>query len=475
MFLDMDKNRIPEAVRTIHLIAVCGTGMGALACMLRDLGFEVTGSDQRMYPPMSDFLVNKGIRIMDGFKAENLSHAPDLVIVGNAVVRENPEAQELHRMGLNFCSMPQALNRFVAGGKKTLLVSGTHGKTTTSSILAWILHEAGLDPSFMIGGILKNFDSNYRLGEGSYFVVEGDEYDTAFFDKGPKFLHFHPQATVLTSVEFDHADIFHDLDHVKRTFKGFVSGLDASSLLLAYDGDKNITGLVENAKSRIENYGHNKDSAWRLGPISFESPWTIFEVLKNNQPFGVFKTRIFGEHNLLNALAVIGVADHLKIPPEIIASALKTFDGIKRRQEIRGEKRQITVIDDFAHHPTAVRETVRAVKSVHNSGRLIAVFEPRTNTSMRSVFQKEYLQSFETADLICIRQPPLLKKIPDGQRFSSVQLVDDLKCQGKNANYFPDTDAIIDFLVANARPRDLILIMSNGGFDNIHQRLLESL
>ena len=475
MILDMDRNRIPEAVRTIHLIAVCGTGMGALACMLRDLGFEVTGSDQKMYPPMSDFLVKKGIRIMDGFKAENLSHAPDLVIVGNAVVRENPEAQELHRMGLNFCSMPQALNRFVAGGKKTLLVSGTHGKTTTSSILAWILHEAGLDPSFMIGGILKNFDSNYRLGEGSYFVVEGDEYDTAFFDKGPKFLHFHPQAAVLTSVEFDHADIFHDLDHVKRTFKGFVSGLDASSVLLAYDGDKNIAGLVENANCRLENYGHNKNSAWRLGPISFESPWTIFEILKNNQSFGVFKTRIFGEHNLLNALAVIGVADHLKIPPEIIARGLKTFEGIKRRQEIRGEKRQITVIDDFAHHPTAVRETVRAVKSVHTSGRLIAVFEPRTNTSMRSVFQKEYLQSFDMADLICIRQPPLLKKIPDGQRFSSIQLVDDLKRQGKKAHYFPDTDAIIEFLVANARPRDLILIMSNGGFDNIHQRLLESL
>jgi UDP-N-acetylmuramate: L-alanyl-gamma-D-glutamyl-meso-diaminopimelate ligase len=475
MILDMDKNRIPEDVRTIHLIAVCGTGMGALACMLRDLGFEVTGSDQRMYPPMSDFLVKKGIRIMDGFKAEHLSHAPDLVIVGNAVVRENPEAVELHRMGLNFCSMPQALNRFVAGGKKTLLVSGTHGKTTTSSILAWILHETGLDPSFMIGGILKNFDSNYRLGGGSYFVVEGDEYDTAFFDKGPKFLHFRPQATVLTSVEFDHADIFDDLDHVKRTFRGFISGLDASSLLLAYDGDKNISGLVENASCRLENYGHSKTSVWRLGPISFESPWTIFEILKNNQSFGVFKTRIFGEHNLLNALAVIGVADHLKIPPEIIANALKSFEGIKRRQEIRGEKRQITVIDDFAHHPTAVRETVRAVKSVHTSGRLIAVFEPRTNTSMRSVFQKEYLQSFEMADLICIRQPPLLKKIPEGQRFSSIQLVDDLKRQGKKANYFPDTDAIIEFLVAKARHRDLILIMSNGGFDNIHQRLLESL
>jgi len=475
MMLDMDKNRIPETVRTIHLIAVCGTGMGALACMLRDLGFEVTGSDQKIYPPMSHFLVKKGIRIMDGFREENISYAPDLVVVGNAVVRQNPEAGKLHRMGLNFCSMPQALNRFVAGGKKTLMVTGTHGKTTTSAILAWILHEAGLDPSFMIGGILKNFDSNYRLGNGPYFVVEGDEYDTAFFDKGPKFLHFHPQIAVLTSVEFDHADIFHDLDHVKRTFKGFISGLSGSSLLLAYDGDKNVVGLIDNANCRIENYGKNPNSTWRLGSISAESPWTTFETIKNNETFAVFKTRLFGEHNLLNALAVIAVADQLKIPLQIIAGALETFKGIKRRQEIRGEKGQITVIDDFAHHPTAVRETVRAVKSVHSNGRLIAVFEPRTNTSMRSIFQKEYLQSFELADLICIRQPPLLKKIPPGQRFSSRRLVNDLKSRGKDAHYFPDTDAIIAFLSSTARPHDLILIMSNGGFDNIHQRLLESL
>jgi UDP-N-acetylmuramate: L-alanyl-gamma-D-glutamyl-meso-diaminopimelate ligase len=378
-------------------------------------------------------------------------------------------------MGLNFCSMPQALNRFVAGGKKTLLVSGTHGKTTTSSILAWILLEAGLDPSFMIGGILKNFDSNYRLGNGPYFVVEGDEYDTAFFDKGPKFLHFHPQMAVLTSVEFDHADIFHDLDHVKRTFKGFISGLAGSSLLLAYDGDTNVTGLIDTAPCRIESYGKNKNSVWRLGPISFQSPWTTFEIIKNSEPYASFKTRLFGEHNLLNALAVIAIADQIKIPLQIIAGALETFEGIKRRQEIRGQKRQITVIDDFAHHPTAVRETIRAVKSVHTSGRLIAVFEPRTNTSMRSIFQTEYLQSFEMADLICIRQPPLLQKIPPGQRFSSKRLVNGLKDRGKDARYFPDTDAIIAYLSATARPQDLILIMSNGGFDNIHERLLKSL
>jgi UDP-N-acetylmuramate: L-alanyl-gamma-D-glutamyl-meso-diaminopimelate ligase len=473
--MDMTKNQIPETVQIIHLTAVCGTGMGALACMLKDLGFEVTGSDQKIYPPMSVFLKQKGIQIKDGFKADNLSHAPDLVIVGNAVSRDNPEVEELHRLGLSFCSMPQALNRFVAAGKQTLLVSGTHGKTTTSSILAWILYEAGLDPSFMIGGLVKNFDSNYRLGSGAYFVVEGDEYDTAFFDKGPKFLHFQPQRAALTGVEFDHADIFNDLNHVKAIFKKFVSELPGSSTLLAFDGDRNVSEVIDHHQCRIERYGQQANSPWRLGSISAEAPWTIFEVFKNNTSFGTFKTRLYGEHNLLNALACIAIADGLEIPVKVIATALQTFEGIQRRQEIRGQKRQITVLDDFAHHPTAVRETVRAVKSVVSGGRLIAVFEPRTNTSMRSVFQNEYPTVFDPADIICIRKPPLLNKIPSGQRFSSEQLVDDLKNRGKDAHYFPDTDTILEFLLSNARPQDFVLIMSNGGFDNIHERLLKSL
>jgi UDP-N-acetylmuramate: L-alanyl-gamma-D-glutamyl-meso-diaminopimelate ligase len=471
----MTKNEIPEVVQTIHLIAICGTGMGALACMLRDLGYEVTGSDQKIYPPMSLFLKQKGICMNEGFAAQNLAHKPDLVIVGNAVSRDNPEVEEMDRLGLHFCSMPQALNRFVAAGKQTLLVSGTHGKTTTASILAWMLYVAGCDPSFMIGGILKNFDSNYRLGNGAYFVVEGDEYDTAFFDKGPKFLHFHPRMAVLTSVEFDHADIFNDLDHVKKIFASFVSALPDSSTLLAYDGEQNVTEVIGHHHCHVERYGQKATSPWRLGTVTIESPWTVFEVYKNNEAYGRFKTKLFGEHNLLNVLAVIGVADGLSIPTDVIAEALRTFEGIKRRQEVRGQKRDITVMDDFAHHPTAVRETVRAVKSTLAAGRLIAVFEPRTNTSMRRVFQEEYPTVFDPADIICIRKPPLLNKIPSGQRFSSEQLVKDLKIRGKDAHYFPDTDAILDYLKITAVPGDLILVMSNGGFDNIHQRLLEIL
>ncbi|MBW2481227.1 MAG: UDP-N-acetylmuramate:L-alanyl-gamma-D-glutamyl-meso-diaminopimelate ligase [Deltaproteobacteria bacterium] len=471
----MTKNEIPEVVQTIHLIAICGTGMGALACMLRDLGYEVTGSDQKIYPPMSLFLKQKGIVMNEGFAAQNLAHKPDLVIVGNAVSRDNPEVEEMDRLGLHFCSMPQALNRFVAAGKQTLLVSGTHGKTTTASILAWMLCVAGCDPSFMIGGILKNFDSNYRLGNGAYFVVEGDEYDTAFFDKGPKFLHFHPRMAVLTSVEFDHADIFNDLDHVKKIFAGFVSAIPDSSTLLAYDGEQNVTEVIGHHRCHVERYGQKATSPWRLGTVTIESPWTVFEVYKNNEAYGRFKTKLFGEHNLLNVLAVIGIADGLSIPTDVIAEALRTFEGIKRRQEVRGQKRDITVMDDFAHHPTAVRETVRAVKSTLATGRLIAVFEPRTNTSMRRVFQEEYPTVFDPADIICIRKPPLLNKIPSGQRFSSEQLVKDLIIRGKDAHYFPDTDAILDYLKITAVPGDLILVMSNGGFDNIHQRLLEIL
>ncbi len=469
------KNIIPDNVKKIHLIAVCGTGMGALACMLKDMGYEVTGSDQKVYPPMSDFLARKGISLMEGFSADNLSHRPDLVVVGNAVRKDNPEAVKMEEMGLYFCSMPQALNRFASAGKKTLLVTGTHGKTTTSSILAWILYKAGLDPSFMIGGIVRNFDGNYRIGNGDYFVVEGDEYDTAFFDKGPKFLHFDSSVTVLTSIEFDHADIFRDLEHVKQAFGSMIGRMATGRLIIAWDGDENIDALIKNRDCLTERYGRKENSSWRLGQVFVKPPWTFFDVIKKEEVFGTFKTKLVGEHNLLNALSVIAVADHLSVPPAAISDALETFDGTKRRQEVRGVKNGITVMDDFAHHPTAVKETLKAVKPFYGDGRIIAVFEPRTNSSMRKVFQDIYPLSFDGADIICISKPPLLEKIPPGERFSSELLVEDLKSQGKEAHYFSDTRSIIDFLVKESKTGDLVLIMSNGGFENIHERLLEAL
>jgi len=473
--MNSNKNRIPENVKTIHLVAVCGTGMGALACMLKDLGFEVTGSDQQVYPPMSHFLARKGITVSNGFNGKNISHRPDLVVVGNAVSRENPEVQMMKKMDLNFCSMPQAINGFIAAKKKSIVVTGTHGKTTTSAIVAWILSKAGYDPTFIIGGILKDFDSNYRLGNGAYMVIEGDEYDTAFFDKGPKFLHYTPSMAILTSVEFDHADIFRDLDHVRKAFDMFLTDIPRESTLFAFDADSNINGLVGNKSCRVERYGRQAGSDWQLGAISVEPPRTSFDVAYKKEACRRFRTRLMGEHNLLNALSAVAVAHTLQIPKRVIADALESFQGVKRRQEVRGVKNGITVMDDFAHHPTAVRETIRAIKPFCRQGRLIAVFEPRTHSSMRKVFQKVYPFAFDQSDIICIRQPPLLEKIPVEDRFSSEMLVDDLKQNGRTAFFFPDTDTIIDFLSETAKAGDIVLIMSNGGFDNIHERLLESL
>ena len=468
-------NRIPNHVRKIHLIAVCGTAMGALASMLKDMGYAVTGSDQNVYPPMSHFLLQKGIVLKEGFSGDNIRYEPDLVVVGNAVLRENPEVEMMNRMGIPYCSMPQAVNHFIVAGKKSILITGTHGKTTTSAIIAWLLFKAGLDPSFVIGGILKNFSSNYRLGKGSYVVLEGDEYDTAYFDKGPKFLHYDPAVAVLTSVEFDHADIFKDLDQVKAAFGAFVSRISPESRLLAVDNDGNVDELIGQCGCRVQRYGRNPGSAWQIAADSITAPWTEFEVFQGGNSYGRFKTRMMGAHNLLNTLAAIAVADHLEISRPIMAEALEAFEGVKRRQEIRGEKRGVVVMDDFAHHPTAVRETIRAVKPFCGSGRLLAVFEPRTNTSMRNIFQEVYPLSFDGVDLVCIRKPPLLKKVPPAEWFSSEKLVADLKKRGLDAHYFEETDRIIDFLLQNARSGDVVLVMSNGGFDNIHERLLEAL
>jgi UDP-N-acetylmuramate: L-alanyl-gamma-D-glutamyl-meso-diaminopimelate ligase len=473
--MDMNQNHIPARVRRIHLIAVCGTAMGALACMLKDLGYEVTGSDQKVYPPMSRFLADRGISVMDGYRAEHLSHRPDLVVVGNAVPRTNPEALESERQGLPYCSMPQAVNRFVANGKQTMMVAGTHGKTTTAALLAWVLQAAGRDPSFVIGGILKNFDSNYRLGQGGDIVIEGDEYDTAFFDKGPKFLHYAPTATVLTSIEFDHADIYRDLEHVKCAFRSLMTGLGRESLLVAYDRDEAVDAVITGAVAVVQRYGNETDSDWRLGSVAVDPPWASFRVLRSGKPFGSFRTSMIGRHNVLNALAVIAVADHLGISAAVVAEALKSFQGVKRRQEIRGEKRGIIVMDDFAHHPTAVRETIAAVRSSYPGRRLVAVFEPRTNSSMRSVFQPIYPQSFAGADRVCIRRPSMLEKVPAAERFSAEALVADLQSQGRDAAFFPDTESIIASIVNAGRSGDVVLIMSNGAFDNIHERLLEAL
>ena len=485
--MDLVNNRIGKNIKKIHLIAVCGTAMGALASMLSDLGFAVTGSDKNVYPPMSLFLKKKGIVLFDGFDKKNLEYSPELVVVGNAVSKDNPEVKGMLEMGLDYCSMPQGVNKFICSGKKRLVVAGTHGKTTTSAILATILHQAGKedekwDPSFVIGGILKKFGQNYRVGKGEYVVLEGDEYDTAFFDKGAKFFHYDPFSAILLNVEFDHADIFRDLDHVKNTFKVFLSGISEENSLFAFD-DESFTEIIDSAPCSVERYGEKKESAWRITNISTnvldlnlsKMPWTFFTILKKGEIFGDFKTRMPGKHNLMNGLAAIAVADKIKIPLPLIQKGIETFKGVKRRQEVRGIKNGVMVMDDFAHHPTAVKETIKAVKPLCPGNRLIVVFEPRTNTSMRRIFQDIYPGSFDRADLIYIREPPFLAKIPFSERFSSRQLVADLKKKQYNAFYFENTENIIDHVVNKAMPGDIVLVMSNGGFDNIHERLLNAL
>lgn len=471
----MSKNEIPDKVQTIHMIAVCGTAMGALASLLKDLGYLITGSDQKIYPPMSDFLREKEILIIEGYAANNLEYRPDLVIVGNAVSKNNPEVERMLSLGLSFCSMPQAICRFLAEGKRQVLVTGTHGKTTTSSLIAWLLFSAGLDPSYMIGGILNNFHSNYRIGKGDYVVLEGDEYDTAFFDKGPKFLHYQPDVAVVTSIEFDHADIFSDFEQIKTAFDAFVRQMPDSSLLLACDSDPVISQLIERHNCRSQFYGIENKSEWRLGDIHAKPPFTQFEVLKNQCLFGTFSLAMVGGHNLLNALAAIAVADYIGLSQADLLQGMASFKGIKRRQEVRGICNGVTVIDDFAHHPTAVKGTIQAVRNFYPNGRIIAVFEPRTNTSMRDIFQNVYPTVFDQADVICIRKPPLLDKIPEKERFSSKQLVSDLMRRGLDAHYFEETSAIVEFVPKIAKSGDVILVMSNGGFDNIHSKLLKQL
>ena len=428
-------NFIPSHVKKIHMIAACGTGMGALACMLQDLGFHVTGSDHQVYPPMSDFLEGKGVHLFSGFSPSHLEPVPDLVIIGNAVTRNNVEAQHVMENHIPYCSMPQALNHFVAGNKKIILVTGTHGKTTTSAIIAHLLQEAGLDPTFMIGGILKNFNSNYRLGNGPYIVIEGDEYDTAFFDKGPKFLHYIPHITIINGIEFDHADIFRDLNHIKGAFKSLVGSIPPQGIILANGSDPDVAEVLQEATSTIECFGPD-DYSWSLVQCKAGDRQTHLHIRMPNDKTIEVCSPLMGRHNAMNTLAAMAALIKLGVPEAVLASGMERFKGVKRRQEVRGVSQGITVMDDFAHHPTAVKETVSAAGSFYTQGRIIAVFEPRTNSSMRDVFQEDYVTAFDDAHVICIQKPSRLDKIPEHERLSAEKLVADIKLRGKNRLLF---------------------------------------
>ena len=468
-------NRFPENPHHIHLMGICGTGMASLAGMLKQKGYQVTGSDQNVYPPMSHFLEELSIPVLMGYSPINLSPKPDLVIVGNVITRINPEALELSRLRLPYLSFPQALKHLAFAGKRSIVISGTHGKTTTSSLAAWVLDVAGLDPGFMIGGIPRNFQANFKLGKGDFFVIEGDEYDTAFFDKGPKFLHYNPWVTVLTSIEFDHADIYRDLAHVIESFRKLINLMPHEGLMIANHDDPIITHEIKAARCPVITYGFSGDALFRTVDVTVQKDLSQVKILKAGKEYLTLSTPLYGRHNISNLLSVVALADFLGIPSSALSDAARTFEGVKRRQEIVGEKKGVLVLDDFAHHPTAVRETIGAVREKYRGRRLIAVFEPRSNSSRRNIFQESYASSFEGADIVMIPEPTMMEKILPEERFSSKRLAKDLEKKGQTAFSFQNTDRLLDAMVSESRPGDVFLIMSNGGFDNIHRRLLERL
>jgi UDP-N-acetylmuramate: L-alanyl-gamma-D-glutamyl-meso-diaminopimelate ligase len=419
---------------------------------------------------MSDYLKDNGITMFQGYDPVHLDPSPDLVIIGNAVSRQNPEAETVFSSGIPYMSMPQAINKFIAKDKKIILVTGTHGKTTTSALISHILHVAGMDPSFLIGGILKDFNSGFKIGNGEYMVIEGDEYDTAFFDKGPKFLHYDPEILVMTGIEFDHADIYADIDHIKKAFSTLLKKNEDTSHIIACEDSPHLMKVLSGSGASLETYGNT--GQWSYSDHIQENSRTYYKINGPQISFPV-ETGLLGEHNILNVLAGVAVAVKLQITPDNIQAALQNFSGVKRRQEVRGVYNGITVIDDFAHHPTAVRETIRAVKPFYPKGRVFAIFQPGSYTSMRKIFQTTYADSFLEADQVCICEPQFRKNLPD--QLSAQQLVNEINGKGVSAQYFENTDILLSKLVEQLKEDDLALIMSNRGFNDIHVRLLNGL
>ncbi len=463
-----------EQVRRVHLIAICGTGMAALAGMLKERGIEVTGSDVNVYPPMSTLLVQLGIPCVQGYAAENLASEVDLVVIGNAVSKSNPEVDEALRRGLPYRSMPQAVAEFFLAGRMPLVIAGTHGKTTTSALAAWVLHAAGLDPGFMIGGWPLNFDTSSRAGRGSYFVVEGDEYDTAFFDKGPKFLHYRPYGAILTSIEFDHGDIYRDLDHIKDAFSAFVRLIPRKGFLLSAN-DPTVRDVTHGVRCWVDSYGADPDAKWRVQDVRFGPEGVEFTAIVDRIEFGRFFSPLIGRHNLLNALAVIGMCHRLGLGAEVIRAGLASFRGVKRRQEVIGEAAGVIVMDDFAHHPTAIRETLVGLRLRYPERRIWAVFEPRSATVRRRFFQDDLPRAFEAADRVVIADPFATDRLPPEQRLDPRRVVADVCARGGVAHHWPTADAIVAALRTELRAGDLVCIMSSGGFGGIHAKLLAAL
>jgi len=457
----------------IHMLGICGTGMTSLAQLFKEAGHSVTGSDQNIYPPMSTQLEALGIDVEEGYKPEHLSNKPDLVIVGNVITKQNPEAQEMMRLGLPYRSMPQALSEFFLGERTPIVIAGTHGKTTLSTLTAWLLQTAGEEPGFFIGGIGRNFKSGSHAGRGPFFVIEGDEYDTAFFDKGPKFLHYKPHVVMLTSIEFDHADIYKNIDHLMNSFRNLVRLLPHDGLLIACNEYETVQAIAKEAKCRVIYYGLDKGD-YHAENLSTTNAYSEFSLLGPNTNHS-FRCPLFGNHNMQNVIAATALLIESGIPSETVQKGLDSFLGIARRQDLIGEAGGITIIDDFAHHPTAVRETIEAMHMRYPKKRLIAIFEPRSNTSRRNIFHQEFVEAFAGADRAIIASVHQPEKIPAPERLDVARLAEDLMRSGVDAHYIPNTEHILEFVLRGVNSGDLILVMSNGDFDGLAKKLLQGI
>lgn len=452
--------------------------MASLAGMLKQRGFRVTGSDAAAYPPMSDFLRELGIPLAQPFDARNLEPRPDLVVVGNAISRGNVELEQVLDHRLPFCSLPQLLHDEFLRGKEVLVVAGTHGKTTTTSMLAWIFHCAGLQPSFLIGGIAENFGSSFHLGRGRHFIVEGDEYDTAFFDKGPKFLHYFPDSIILTSVEFDHADIYKDLDAVETAFKRLVNLIPRRGRIVAFDGaagEATESASLERCLAKtfcpVERYGGGARAQWRVSDLRLEPGRTTWSVLHEGDPWADFEFELAGEYNVWNATAAAALAAACDISKDEIAAALKTFKSVKRRLEVKAQVNGITVIDDFAHHPTAIAGTLKALRARYTGARLWAILEPRSNTLRRRVLQSDLARSLALADEVVVAGVFRSEAVPENERLELPELAAEIQKNGRRARVLADADAIVETVAPEMHSGDVVAILSNGGFGGIYEKL----
>ncbi|MEJ5364798.1 MAG: Mur ligase family protein [Desulfosoma sp.] len=467
-----------EAARPnrIYFMGVSGIAMGTLACMLKDQGYDVVGSDTNVYPPMSTFLAEKSIPVLPGWNPQNLVETqPDAVIVGNVIRKDNPEVSQARALGLPLLSMPQALDRFFLHSRKSLVVCGTHGKTTTTGLLGWLLESAGLDPTVFVGGFVKGWGQSYRIGRGPFMVLEGDEYDTAFFDKQPKFLRYKPWIAVVTSIEFDHADIYRDVEHVTDAFRALSRILPDEGFLVVNGDDPRCLDIARSCLGTVITYGTSAQCLWRLEETDVADGMTHLRVVSPDGEGHLLSSPLPGRHNALNALAAMAVCRLVGLPMEPLGSALAGFSGMKRRQEIIHKEDGILVLDDFAHHPTAVRETLRAIRAFHPGRRLLAVFEPRTNSSRRRFFQKEYSDVFRDAHWVGIKEPAGFHTIPLEERLDTVQLVQDIRKDGVPAHLFHEGEPVVPALLKELRHGDVVVLMSNGSMDGIPARLCEAL